>query len=313
MPSKPPTSEPPTPHTANPDQVARVDAAPKPQTMGVGALSRLRKKARRVVRERVQPLLETTLVPKVQQGARAAVQKLADPAHAALLQRSLAGLAQWTMRAGFRVDADARLLFEFVDAQEEEHSREVVLEIVTHHAATYERDLLRALLHGSGGADAPRDLWSAGMWAADSKMGLNPESAAQLSQQMLELLCTLAALDDPAPPPTDARDRLAYFENAPIPARFKILGRMASGDPAAFQPADAPDKISSATPRGGLPARIFASLNDPAVRFATTGYLLFLHSYLLRAMIEALPALLETVAEAERQSAARAPDILDQE
>lgn len=309
MATKPPSTDPSTPvksaHQA--DQVAPAGVSQPAQLVHAGALRRLGGKARRLVRERVQPLLETAVAPVLQQGARAALQKLADPAQAALLQRSLAGLAGWTMRKGFGVDADAKLLFEFVDAQEALHSREVVLEIVTRHAATYQRDLLGALLSGMSPPGRPIDLWSAG-----EKLGLQPEAVQRLGQELLELLCTLAALDEESPIPEDAPARLAYFEGAPIPEQFKVLGRMASGDPAAFRPEKSPDK-SPATPRTGLPARIFASLNDPAVRFATTGYLLFLHSYLLRAMIEALPDLLQTLAEAERHHSARAPDILDQE
>src|SRR5690554_2384075 len=128
------------------------------------ALRRAQSAAEQVFSRHLKPRMGRAidaLAPVVEKGARAALLKLADPARARLLQKSMAGLAQWTMSTGFELDPHAGLLFEFVDTLESQHSREVLLAIIARHASRYERDMLGLMLKGT------RDAGKAGLSQSD--------------------------------------------------------------------------------------------------------------------------------------------------
>lgn len=271
--------------------------------------------------------LATTVAPGVERAARAAVLKLAEPENARRLQDTLAGVAQFAMRSGFRADPNARLLFDFVDELEQAHGRPAVLEVVVAHAVTYEADLMAMLV------EAVQEGRPAGVDGVDFA-GMRDRAGTKL----LTLLCSLASLEaDEAPPLSQAApDKVAYFEAAPIDERFKPLARMACGDKSALrrsQPrqddsVDKPGLLRRALARFGgdggedgggedeppktrALARLMPSLADPAMRFLTTSYLFFVQSYLLRAMIEELPEMLGAIAEIDRRAQADDPQVVD--
>lgn len=280
---------------------------------------------------RVRKSVDERLAPAIEAKAREALLKLAEPENARQLQRALAGLAQTAMRAGFRSDPPAKLLFDFVDALEKRHTREQTLHVVIEHAVTYESDLLEILLSAGPGGAAPRGL---------------EHLRERAGERLLTLLCSLVALDRDQAPPTDQQAQIQYFEQAPIDERFKPLARMAAGEESAFasghtQPDDAepeerssplkglvrrltgqiksdpaqsnPDenKADRREPKTSALARFVPSLNDPATRFLTMSYLFFLQSYLLRAMIEGLPEALEMAADLEREQRADDEDVVE--
>ncbi|MFW6053462.1 MAG: hypothetical protein ACOC9J_01500, partial [Persicimonas sp.] len=76
---------------------------------------------------RVRKTVDETIAPAIEAKAREALLELAKPENARQLQQALARLAQPAMRAGFRSDPPARLLFDFVDALEQRHTREKTL------------------------------------------------------------------------------------------------------------------------------------------------------------------------------------------
>ncbi len=281
---------------------------------------------------RVRKTFDETLAPAIEAKAREAMLKLAEPENARQLQRALAGLAQTAMRAGFRSDPPARLLFDFVDALEKRHTREQTLHVVIEHAVTYESDLLEMLLSAGPGGGAPGGL---------------EHLRERASDRLLTLLCSLVALDREDAPPTDQQAQILYFEQAPIDERFKPLARMAAGDESAFasREAKADDdaepgeqnsrlkglvrrltgqaksdlaqsnsdekKTDGTYSKTSALARFVPSLNDPVTRFLTMSYLFFLQSYLLRAMIEGLPEALEMAAELERDQRADDEDVVE--
>jgi|GEM_PF-3400161 len=304
------------------------------------ALRRAQSAAKQVVSRHLKPRVGRAvdaLAPAVEKGARAALLQLADPARARILQKSMAGLAQWTMNTGFELDPHARLLFDFVDALEKkEHSREVLLAIIARHASRYEREMLGLMLKATRGAATARKMGPLhgdlpdflkellGFGALDptqqepSGEYQNSNKAAEdfrrqrdhLSDLMLEFLCELAALESDQTPPGGRAAQLRFFADAPIDARFKPLAGMAVGDAEAFgtgakngMPGENPpgEKVPAESSPGGMLARFIPSLSDPMTRFLTTSHLFFLQSYLMRTTIEGLPEMLATVADLERE------------
>ena len=172
---------------------------------------------------RVRQSIGETVAPAVEHGARKLLLKLAEPDNAERLQETLAGLAQFAMRSGFRSDPKARLLFDFVDEIEAVHSREAVMQIVVQHAVAYEHDMLGVLLESvqRGG--------SATM-TAERLDGFRQRASSKL----LALLCALASLESDEQPPSAREAQIAYFEDAPIDPRYKPLARMAVGDETAL-------------------------------------------------------------------------------
>lgn len=298
------------PRKAHPDNAAQAERAQPEQISSgevvvidqarPGKLRRAGQRASRLFSRHLRPIMEEKISPALQKGARAAVLELAKPQNARALQRTLGGLASWAAKTGFQLDPDARLLFEFIDETEARHSRESVLNIVLRHAVIHEPELLQSLLKELGHSVIEPAA------AEDSSHGT-------LGEGLLELLCELAALGSTRGVPSSRDAQLDYFQAAAIDPRFKPLGPMAAGLAGAFQ--NTKSTKNSREPRSAaktsLPARFIPSLDDPAARFRTTGQLLALHTYLLRAMLEALPDTLQMIAELERQARAQSPDILD--
>jgi hypothetical protein len=257
--------------------------------------------------ERVRDRVEQTIAPAIEDAARKALLKLAEPENAQKLQQTLAGFAQFAMKSGFRSDPNAALLFDFVDQLEKRHSRQQVLEVVVQHAMVYEQDLLAMLTEA---IQSGRDISSLG---GASRFDAFRDRA---STRLLTLLCSLASLDAERPPPNSHHDRpgdnladdekVAYFEQAPIDARFKPLARMAAGQRDAFDHARGSKK--GARSKTTALARFMPSLNDPATRFLTTSYLFFMQSYLVRAMIEELPEMLAMVRDLDQEVQAEQDD-----
>ncbi len=274
---------------------------------GEQARSRLVSRVRRTVEG-----VERALAPAVERGTRALFETLTKPENARKLQQSLASVAQFAMSSGFRADPRARLLFDFVDDLEQRHGRPRVLQVVVEHAVVYENDMLDMLIaaiQGGDGLDAPHDVSHMKEHAGDD---------------LLALLCSLAALERDDEPPSTRQARLEYFDHAPIDARFKPLARMAVGEASAFEadePAEDAVKAGPGRLRRALrklttqPTRSLTrhvpSLADPATRFVTTSYLFFVQSYLVRAMIEELPDVLEALGELERSTGDDSADVLD--
>lgn len=256
------------------------------------ALRRAQNSAANLISRHLKPRVEeamTAVAPLVEKGAHAAILKLAEPGRARLLQKSMAGLAQWTMATGFELDPHAGLLFEFVDTLEQYHSREVVLKIIARHASSYERDMLQLMMKATqnaghsglasfAGGDMP-DFLKEFMGLNTAQETPNPDSGsgedaskfaaeferqrARLGDSMLDLLCELAALESDELPPHTPDAQRAYFEDAPIEPRFKLLAKLAAGDPEAFaavaQQSAEQSAEKSARAEGGLRAKFGGS------------------------------------------------------
>jgi hypothetical protein len=279
---------------------------------------------------RVRDRVEQTLAPAIEDAAQKMLLKLAEPENAQKLQETLAGVAQFAMKSGFRSDPQAGLLFDFVDQLETRHSRPEVLEIVVEHAMVYEQDLVATLIEaiksGQGVAGLAGRKQGAGRKSGTDRFEAFRDRA---STRLLTLLCSLASLDSDDPAPDSRAAKVAYFEQAPIDARFKPLARMATGEREAFEVAqnseegshthdpdpDSPSLVRRAINRlageangeanGNATtalARFVPSLRDPGTRFLTTSYLFFMQSYLVRAMIEELPAMLAAVRDLEQEA-----------
>ncbi|QDG54679.1 hypothetical protein FIV42_29230 [Persicimonas caeni] len=269
--------------------------------------------------ERVKETLGQRVAPAVEAGARKALLKLAEPENAQKLQETLATFAGFAMRSGFESDPKARLLFDFVDGLEQDHSREAVMKIVVEHAVVYEQDLLTTLL--------------ATVQSGESAAGrVDPlgQFRERASSKLLALLCALASLEGDEPPPQGQDAQVAYFESAPIDERYKPLARMAIGDEQALaEAADSKEDAAAKRPRANSKgvvkrtlerlrrdettalARFIPSLSDPATQFLTTTYLFFVQSYVVRAMIEGLPDVLGAVRDLEQEAASESPDVID--
>src|SRR5690554_4245475 len=275
------------------------------------ALRRAQNGAANLISRHVKPRVEeamTTVAPLVEKGAHAAIRKLAEPARARLLQKSMAGLAQWTMATGLELDPHAGPLFEFVDTLEQYHSREGVLKIIARHASSYERDMLQLMMratqntgHSGLASFADGDLPD----FLKEFMGLNtstktPNSDAgsaqdasqfaeeferqreRLGDSMLDLLCELAALESDELPPHTPDAQRAYFADAPIEPRFKLLAKLAAGDPEAFAAVaqqsteqsakEAPGAADTPGAEGGLRAKISGSRLGRLLRRDSTGF-----------------------------------------
>jgi hypothetical protein len=273
--------------------------------------------------EHLKERVDQKLAPILEQKARALLLELSEPQNARRLQSALAGLAQMAIKSGFRQDPQARLLFELADELEERHSRETVLRTVLEHAIAYEHELLAIVVDAVRAPDAAE-----GFDAADYA-----STRKRAGDKVLALLCALASLERDVPPPQlgahPTQVYVDYFESAPLDSRFKPLARMAAGHSDAFeQPKAAQDEPSneaglvrrligrvsggqSAEAKSSALSRLVPSLADPATRFVTVSYLFFVQSYLVRALVEDLPQMLEAVRELEIEQQRSDTDVVD--
>lgn len=220
---------------------------------------------------------------------------LSSPRRVEKLQRLLANIAGWTLQRGFRNDPNARLLFEFVDWLEERHGRQTVSVIIIRSPLLRDPEFLDALAYLS----AELTPWSpevGGKW--DQRRIERFKRRA--GQRLTDLLVELASLEAEQPPPENAPERkLEYFRQAPIPDRFHRLAAMTRGDQLAERRRPLPsdwaaklaDSFGSSKPGETDLAPWIPGRGDKTLHFLVFSTTLFVQSYLVRNLIESLPAM----------------------
>ncbi len=228
-----------------------------------------------------------------------AILSLAEPENARALQSGLARVAQVGMELGFKADPDAAHLYELVAWLEERHGRPPVLRRIGDHMAATESSLLRtfeSIALGYGGV--------AGTSARDEAARRLHEIRDVVASDLLDLLCSLAAMELLEDPPTGSVEtRVEYYEEACLPEEFRDLAAKAAGTPGAFDPPGGEAPRRNAKPddvRGGGLARFTPSFDDPHLRFLALSHVFFLQSYLARNLVEALPELLQQAGRFEQ-------------
>ncbi len=221
---------------------------------------------------------------------------LSSPEQVKALQITLANIADWTLRRGFRFDPNAELLFDFVNWLEQRHGRRRLTQLLFRSPIFRDPLLLEALAHLS-------ELLTPFSTPDDSRPRWDAERLEQFKtrtgDRLLGLLVELAALEADEPLRSESRDdRLAYFESAPIPPRFTRLAAMTQGR--LLMTRETPsgsgrgirkiiDRLrpSSSTPSDLV--RFIPGAGDETLHFLVFSTTFFLQSYLLRNLIEALP------------------------
>lgn len=276
--------------------------------IGLGAAQRMQT----AVQGRLDQVLDASL-------ARIS-KELEDPQNVMRLQEQLAKVAGWSIELGFRLDPAAKDLFDFVLWIEESRGREEVQDIVMAENLMADGQLLEFLIRyatmlkpivpipGAPDGDAPA-------YTLEEVERFKTEAGRRL----LRLLVRLAALTDPSttnPPLDDVEAMADYFEDAPIPERFKDLASRALGtyeEPTSEPRSTAApsrirkriDKLKAMTrsiteeSSTGL-ARYVPGLNDPTLKFIVFSYTFFLQTFMVRALIENFPDLMAAARESNR-------------
>ena len=230
--------------------------------------------------------------------------KLADPHNVDRLQKTMSGAARLVYGLGFSLDANARLLFEFLDWVEGQHGRRPVVEALGTHNPLLDQEFID-FIQFAGGSVSPdsnrRD-------AAHRHIEAYREKA---SREILLFLAQLASLESDQPPPEADRDSLVdYIRASGIPERFKRLAEVAHGPKEAEQPDDRSepetesrgedDGISGGVRRGidalaerdpgfGEMIEAIAPLFDAHLKFLILSFLFAAQGFMTRSAIEELP------------------------
>lgn len=229
---------------------------------------------------------------------------LTDPATVGAVQQNLARFANLSFRFGFRVDPNAELLFRFADWSEERHGRARVMQILLQSPLIQDPTFVDAMVYLSQ-IIVP--------WVDDEAPAFTQSQLddfkAGASQKLLFLLTELAALEQDERPPSQDIDALVdYFENAPLPAEFKGLARMALGqgllkreDPAPVRWTKGLSKrlglLSSQEDQERGLRPFIPGLGDETLEFLVLSTTFFIQTYLLRHLVESLPELAQEIAD----------------
>lgn len=211
------------------------------------------------------------------------------------LQSSLATVANWSIQRGFDADPNAELLFEFVDWLEDRHGRRRVSTILLRSPMLRDPEFLDALAHLS-------EAFQPGATVSDDRRLSQRRLEAfkrRAGDRLLEVLVELAALETDSPPPSgSAQKRICYFEDAPLPPRFEPLAVMTRGERLAErqmphrklqQLKGIWNRLRPTQSSNSALAKYIPGLDDEQLHFLVFSTTFFLHSYLVRNLIEALP------------------------
>ncbi len=237
---------------------------------------------------------------------------LSDPRTVQVVQRVMKAAGSASIQAGFRKEPQARLLFEFAEWCEAQTDRGDVMALLLQDAFT--KDGAFAQLSKPMMELGVEDPLRAFLATPPTESLIAVFHSAQ--QGLILTLCRLAALglhEEPPAPETPRAEQVAWFRASAIPERFKGLMALALGEEAPPEPrADAPETAAEAEAapgegaggggvasaaleriRSALPVRSF----PPGFRFLVGTYLVFLHTYLSRNMVDAFPKVMEQVRE----------------
>lgn len=241
---------------------------------------------------------------------------LSDPRTVQVVQRVMKAAGSASIQAGFRKEPHAKLLFEFAEWCETQTDRGDVMALLLQDAFTKDgafAQLSKPMMEL--GVDDPLRAFLA---TPPTESLIAVFHSAQ--QGLILTLCRLAALglhEEPPAPETPRAEQVAWFRASAIPERFKLLMDLALGEEAPT-PAPEPDATPAAPEeaaaagegegngssggvasaaleriRSALPVRSF----PPGFRFLVGTYLVFLHTYLSRNMVDAFPKVMEQVRE----------------
>lgn len=222
------------------------------------------------------------------------------------LQRSLSTVARTLYGLGFRIDDQAKLLFELFDWVERRHGRRPIVEAIGNHNPMLD-DAFLNVVHQFGGVASP-----------DDRRRKNAERAIETyrehgRREVLRLIAQLASLECDRSPP-DAPDDLAdYIRESPLPDRFTPLVDLASEEPRR-RAGTAPEESDASTVadstwrddvRRGIDALVARDASvqalvqsaapafDRQMRFLTGSVLFATQAFVTRTAIEALPEMAE--------------------
>lgn len=233
----------------------------------------------------------------------AVVDMLSDPRTVATVQGWMTTLGSAGLEAAFQQEPAARLMFDFAQWCEGRIGRGHVMAV-----------LMQDALAPTGALGQLTRTWGAAVGAGQD--GRNPlevlltrpptelllEALDGAQRGMLTTLCALAcaASDRPAPPPDAPLDVLAdTFQACDIPDVYKPLADFALGRRADLErrpearPEGAPEDTlgEDADEVGGLPTL----RRGAELRFVLIAYLVFVETYLVRNLVDALPTLMGRV------------------
>lgn len=250
--------------------------------------------------------LATVLGPPLEAGLRRMQhefgQLLIDPKALKAVQKNLARFANLTFRLGFRADPNAALLFRFADWIEDRHGRQAVLHILLRSPLIQDPTFIDAIAYLSE-IILP---WSDQEQPSLSQSQLD-NFKERASLKLLLLLAELAALEHKAPAPkNEIGPLIAYFEAAPIPAEFQPLAKMATGEELKTREDPTPIRwskdlskrlgISPKEEQNRSLRRFIPGLGDETLEFLVLSTTFFIHTYLLRHLVESLPDLAQEIA-----------------
>ena len=242
--------------------------------------------------ERVRGALPTSA--SVARSLEALAHTLSDPRAVKQVHRLMSTLGQAGFEAAFRQEPYARLMFELAEWCGEQSSRGHVMAIL----------MADATQPGGAVAQLTTTLFSG--VAGEGGLPANPLAALMseppgerldralttVQRSLMRTLCQLvtSATDAPEPDPDAALHELvATFRAADLPERFATIPDFVLG----LDVADAPPPEEAGESPGAL------TTHRPAtqLRRVVTAYLLFVETYLVRNMVDALPSVMERVRE----------------
>lgn len=277
----------------------------------------------------IQQSVEKRLAKALQSGANTLVEQLTNPKNAVFLQDQLVKIAQLGFTFGFKIDPNAKKLYNFVQWIEERHGREPVMAVVLSQNLLADGRMIQLLTSYASFLSSPAALSGK---APDWKTDEIEQFKEQAGNTLLNMLCELAALEHPHPLPNSTSQKIDFFESAPIPQEFQVLAAMAAGQrpdaiimPGQKKPTNSADSqrssrlsrltqtiLDSTQKIIGSPdtpdekptglARFIPGLHDPTFHFIVFSYTFFLETFMLRNLIENLPEILEGLAPLAQQN-----------
>lgn len=263
-------------------------------------LQQLRKGAETALRRAVQTA--DRRLAEMEQRIEALAPRLVSAENIDQVQETLSTVAQVVCSLGFKVDEDARRLFELFDWIEQRHGRQPVVRALGRHNPLLDEKFLELVEHVRTMVSPASDLPS-------PDPGQIETFRAHARREVLELLAALAALEAERPPPDSGTDATlaTYVRESALPSRFDGLVERALGDE--FEPsATEQPSESSSTSRSARSsieqgiemlaerdadfralAENVAPLFDRHLRFLSTSFLFATQAFLTRSAIEALP------------------------
>jgi len=260
-------------------------------------------RARSLLRKVADKASEQLQSLPIDEAADKFMRALSDPRTVAMVQRTMSTVGGRGMEAAFKREPHARLLFDFAEWCEQQSDRGDVMGVLIHDT----------LMPDGAFAQISRPIQDLGLQDDPLRAFLaTPPTdslievfrSAQLG--LLQTLCRMAALGTGVEPP-DAKAPLhtlvSFFKDSGIPEEFKVLADLAlghgespstpSGGDAAVPPVEEARTTALARVKRMLPVRSL----PPGFRFLVGTYLVFLHSYLSRNMVDAYPRVMEKVRE----------------